>query len=314
MNEISVFFEYLSYRKKNENDLSDVTWALCETSFDFKSAFLTFIFGENQDWSKLTEFTREYSRANSRVDFYFKIEKQEYIIEVKIYDKQQHLEDYIRDFPEAKRGYITNYYLSEKKKCESEYFIKTWEEFSSHLRNNLSHNSEFIKGYLKYLDNICAIKNIKQMQLSGIQSLYSFINTLDKVIEGDYENYSYSRYTQTSKSWDIRQGRCFYLNFKNEEINDVWAWIGLYYNEQTVVCIEFDSNEGWGKPVYDILKNKEEHEKGRYRSLAYEEDGAFYFNLLNVDEFDNKEKEEQIEILKTFFNETIDYIVSLALN
>ncbi len=41
---IENFFGNLSYLKRNENDLSDITWILCESSNLFRRLFLTFFF------------------------------------------------------------------------------------------------------------------------------------------------------------------------------------------------------------------------------------------------------------------------------
>ncbi|SNR51015.1 hypothetical protein SAMN06265371_104145 [Lutibacter agarilyticus] len=37
-----LFFENIAYRKRNENDLSDITWAACCTSPSFQLLFLNF--------------------------------------------------------------------------------------------------------------------------------------------------------------------------------------------------------------------------------------------------------------------------------
>lgn len=43
------FFEYLADRMRNENDLSDITFALCKSNKDFQNLFLNFCFDENLD-------------------------------------------------------------------------------------------------------------------------------------------------------------------------------------------------------------------------------------------------------------------------
>lgn len=315
MSEISDFIEYLSWRMKDENDLSDITWSFCESSEEFRNLFLTFFFGNDKyNWNKVTEFKREYSRAGSRPDFYFKNEGVEYIIEVKINDRNQHFEQYNKKntFENAIKGYITNYKLNNY----SGYSLKTWEDFRNYIKNsNLKINRELLDGYINYLDNVCSIKEIKQMKLKAIESLYHFHNALDKIIECDNDNYFYTRYTQTDKSSDIRQGRCFQLNFKKLDIGDIWGWIGLYFNEQTVLCIEFDKNEGWGLPVFKILDSCDNHNEGIFASKPYEEDGAYYFDLLEnqLQKFESTDiVENQIEILNSFFQEVIKYVETKA--
>ncbi len=132
MNDINIFFENLSWRIKNENGLSDITWAFCESSEEFRNIFLTFFFGEDDyKWNKGVNFQREYSRAGSRPDFYFENNDIEYIIEVKINDRNQHFEQYNKPdtFASVRKGYITNYEIAN----HTEYSLKTWENFITYL-------------------------------------------------------------------------------------------------------------------------------------------------------------------------------------
>lgn len=170
---------------------------------------------------------------------------------------------------------------------------------------------DLLDGYISYLDNVCAIKSIKNMNLKGIESLYHFKNSIDRVIERDNDTFYCTRYSQTDKSSDIRQGRCFQLTLKKEEIKDIWGWIGLYFNDQTIVCIEFDKNEGWGLPVYELLDSCSEHKKGVFAETPYEEDGAYYFELTaeKLHEFEDESNvDKQIEILDSYFVEVLEYI------
>ena len=99
-NELSNFFSALAERKHNENDLSDITYALCYSDDEFCRFFLHFCFDEE---IKTFDLTREYQRDSSRPDFYFHdLENQERIIEVKLYDRNQHFNQYEKAFPSGK--------------------------------------------------------------------------------------------------------------------------------------------------------------------------------------------------------------------
>jgi len=83
-----IFFGFLSQRRYDEPHLSDITWALCNASNQFKSLFLEYCFDE-----KVTtdEIIREYRKEDSQPDFYFfDIAEKEYIIENKIDDHGDH--------------------------------------------------------------------------------------------------------------------------------------------------------------------------------------------------------------------------------
>lgn len=54
MNErINIFFESMAERLTNENDLSDITYALCKTDNDFRKFFLEYCFEEAVDTDNL---------------------------------------------------------------------------------------------------------------------------------------------------------------------------------------------------------------------------------------------------------------------
>ena len=70
---INKFFEYLAERKYHENDLSDITYALCYANDNFRKCFLNFCFKDENDSVDIDtrDLTREYSIEDSRPDFYF---------------------------------------------------------------------------------------------------------------------------------------------------------------------------------------------------------------------------------------------------
>ena len=129
---ITKFFSLLSTRQRNENHLSDITWAMCESCPEFKHYFLAFFFGENPEFKRVS-MQRECSRGKSRSDFYFKIGEQEYIIENKIYDRNDHFDQYIEDFKGATFGWIANYTVRNREGV----VIRNWESFKQYLENSI---------------------------------------------------------------------------------------------------------------------------------------------------------------------------------
>ncbi len=203
------------------------------------------------------------------------------------------------------------------------YVLKMWEDLVEYFKDFIKNTEKnkknkeekyelaFIEGYVKYVEAVCNIIKIENMNLSGITSLFNFINAVDKVIELEDNKLNCTRYTNTNKSYDHRQGRCFELQFVDGKLKDTWGWFGIYFNNQTVVCIEFNKEEGWGLPVYEKLQAKRKFTEGEYFAEPYEEDSAFYFELKKdvLEEFDELEDaEEQVEILNSFFKEVLEYI------
>lgn len=105
--QINLFFEILADRFHNENSFSDVTYILCNINEEFRKYFLSYCFDEKLNTDDLQ---REFFYDFSRPDFYFHdLSGKEKIIEVKIFDKNQHFEQYQKDFPNADYSFIANY-------------------------------------------------------------------------------------------------------------------------------------------------------------------------------------------------------------
>ena len=156
MNErINIFFESMAERLTNENDLSDITYALCKTDNDFRKFFLEYCFEEAVDTDNLI---REYADEGSRPDFYFiGRDNNEYLIEVKIYDRNQHFDQYNNQFPNAKYAYISNYILNDEDLCEADkralplWKLKTWFDYYKKLSESAIKDKDLVVGYLSYL-------------------------------------------------------------------------------------------------------------------------------------------------------------------
>ena len=119
MNSITHFIEELSSYYYHENDLSNITVALCNSNKLFCSLFVHFFFPD-LEIDNIDDIQREVPDENamgSRVDILIRLrdEDQPYIIEVKIGDKNHHFGQYEEAYniPSCRLGYIVNYNLTE---------------------------------------------------------------------------------------------------------------------------------------------------------------------------------------------------------
>ncbi|MBO5939573.1 MAG: hypothetical protein J6R18_00050, partial [Kiritimatiellae bacterium] len=186
MTDLTKFFEALSERAYKENDLSDVTYALCESDSCFRQFFINFFFKNHHpkiDASKVV-ITREFSTEWGRPDFYIRDNNGTlFIVEVKIWDGNHHFEQYnkILKGKETKGqkieegsganawhrlGYIANYDavkevpVSVDGKTIGEAVavcarVATWKEFVEELELYSCFNDSAIQAYLKYVKNVC---------------------------------------------------------------------------------------------------------------------------------------------------------------
>jgi len=288
MADMAKFFEALSERAYKENDLSDVTYAMCEADVKFRQFFLDFFFKDaHLDASKVT-IEREHSEANGRPDFWIKDEEGiSYIVEVKIWDGNHHFEQYYdildgRGEAEGntsprtdnkiwrRLGYIANYESVKDvkvgtfdKKSIEVCRVATWKEFLEGLSLYAYFDDSAIKAYAEYVKHVSPFDDFKVpehwvIETEDFKAIKTFDDNLKAVIA---QNAGVKLYTGSPRRFRSMQwmGQFFEwtIGDGNMELagKKVWGWIGARYTDKgAVVCVEFEDMSGWGKPVCDCYK------------------------------------------------------------
>lgn len=310
MNErINIFFESMAERLTNENDLSDITYALCKTDNDFRKFFLEYCFEEAVDTDNLI---REYADEGSRPDFYFiGRDNNEYLIEVKIYDRNQHFDQYNKQFPNAKYAYISNYILNDEDLCEADkralplWKLKTWFDYYKKLSESAIKDKDLVVGYLSYLGEVIHVKEFEEMDISKISCLPIFIGNIEKVAnDKDFSTYSGAKAIN----------ECYYGSFFQKE--NFYFWFGLYLPEEAIF-IGLNNDESWiTSEVKDALnKNLEKISETEFSEKPfYNSDGNHgdYWFTLKEDKYkilkDASQKDKQLEVLQGFLTSVMKSI------
>ena len=151
---INDFFKGLSERMYKENDLSDITYAMCVANSSFRQFFLDFFFRrefrlEGHD----VEFTREWDDGHgNRPDFLIEDKSLgKFYIEVKVWDKNQHFPQYLESIKDHHKeddnfhmsdqdaarhiGYIAAYKITQREYPEcSDFEVRTWGDLHDELK------------------------------------------------------------------------------------------------------------------------------------------------------------------------------------
>ena len=274
--EFNTFFQALAERLYKENNLSDMTYALCQSDDAFKQFFLDFFFGYNtiNVSREKVEISREVFFDEGRPDFTIHVGDDVYLIEVKIWDSNHHFSQYgdiLGKCPECvgHLGYIANYEidvsnLSEDDKkaydmvCNKGRTVKTWKEFARSLERYQAFNDPVIRGYIDYVRSICPfddfeLKKTNPVATSNFKEIADFINELEIKIEAMDGVFAYNSSRKFCSQ--ERMGHFFELrNYGGD--NSVWAWVGASYTQNgAVVSVDFENKDGWGKPVCEQFKN-----------------------------------------------------------
>ena len=273
---LDLFFQSLAERKKNENDLSDVTYALCQSDEVFKQFFLDFFFGDGKiDIHKeKVEIVREQSYDEGRPDFTVNVGNDTYLIEVKIWDSNHHFDQY-RSILEKKNeatghlGYIANYTIKDddlseldknalKVVCDNGRTVKTWKQLVSRLEKYQSFNDAVIKSYLSFVRNVCPFDDFELpantvIHLSDFELIRNFLKGLEEKI-ADMENVCL--YDTTKKFWSMHNMGHFFELKNYDGNNSVWGWVGATYtNDGAAISVEFENSDGWGELVCKRFPN-----------------------------------------------------------
>ena len=316
------FFQSLSTKFYHENDLSNITWAMCQSCDSFRDAFLKFFFPEIQIHQSLI-IEREKAEDDSRPDFYIENGSERFLIENKIYDTNHHFRQYDTTFninPDH-FGYITNYIIDNEDIKKEGYRLHTWEELYNSFLNKLPDNIEeqyLWRGYLRYVKNVCEIiKFDNPMNFNGLYSLYSFMKILEKQLSNRNEDcFSLSLY-DTNKCCGGGYatgvtGVNYELSYKLLTKERIWGWIGIFYwTEKPIIAMGFPDKSAWGKYYIDLIRpNEPQWANQSYFDKPYFEDGTLWFELSEnrFEELNSmKNIKDQIDLLKHFMDEVILY-------
>ena len=220
------FFAALSERAYKENDLSDVTYAMCESDICFKQFFLNFFFNKDNLDASSTSIEREHSTDWGRPDFWIRGKDGTlYIVEVKIWDGSHHFEQYydilagnnaLKDSSDKNvcrnntkiwkhLGYIANYdsiktikVFNDRSANEICGKVATWKEFITELEDWESRNETkdpMIAAYVLYVRNVCPFDDfilqdwLKNQRIADLKSAFQEIQGVSNSISKAIEEF-----------------------------------------------------------------------------------------------------------------------------
>lgn len=306
------FFEQLANYYYLENDLSNVTVALCNSNEFFKGKFIKFFFPAI-DVDEIVSIEREIpdkKGMGSRVDILIKMndEKLPYLIEVKIGDKNHHFGQYEKayDIPKERLGYITNYDCVEGKKMG--YDVKSWEEFYRYL-SSVKTADVLIHGYLRYLARVCGILDIKQkLLLSDEDFKDKVIGIFSSLCMRKTDRLNIKRRNRFDRD-TFKMVDFFYGYNPNEDKWPYFATLEFNYADRDSPFIRLFVSKSSNKEAYNMLNSSpilagegRTFEKG-VKFVWFGQSYGFHLKskLFNVLE----SPEDQIELLQNFMDEVL---------
>ena len=279
--ELNSFFQALAERRHNENQLSDITYALCQSDEAFKKFFLDSFFGSgNIDVCRdKVEITRESCFDEGRPDFEIRVGNDStYLVEVKIWDDNHHFAQYKAILGDRGKkikghlGYIANYVIApsnlsdaDRKAyeivCDKGKTVKTWKEFVRELERCQAFDDPVIKGYIHYVRSVCPFDDFELSEESVVTTLHFrkvalFINGLAQKIGSMASKGVFPYHSSREFGSQGHMGHFFELRDYDGK-NSAWGWVGANYTQNgAVVFVEFEDKIGWGKPVCEQFRDR----------------------------------------------------------
>lgn len=307
------FLENLAHYYWHENDLSNITVALCNASECFKEKFLHFFFPQIKI-DEVSSISREIWDTNgmgSRVDVHITTSSDEkYIIEVKKGDRNHHFGQYEDAFGVDMYhfGYITNYYCREG--LDLGYDVKTWSQFYEVLNHSNDLDSLSLS-YMSYLKKVCGIiKYNTPMNLKSLNAIPQFFETMDSIVAKEFKTLHISPLDEKRGAWNYS-----YKGFRIDgKTDNEWLTNGyflVYYPGPHIISIGIAGCDRI--PIKDIEKNAK-NEQFSYSNVPYIDTdwwGYLWYDLSDsaLEQMQKAESvEEQEKILNNYLNEVISSI------
>jgi hypothetical protein len=305
---METFFQKLAERVNSENNLSDMTWALCSSNNAFQKIFLDYCFDKTIK-NDIDYIKREQKKDNTRPDFLIYVnENEKYLLEVKIYDKNPH-DNYGKVFKDMPRAFIANYKLSEKNTIYN--FKKTWHGFIKYIEKQIENvngiNNSIVKGYLTYLKAVTNYFKGEPMNLNNLHSLSILLKTIKKIIKETFDDVE-PKYD----GGDEWAGYRFKFYKEKKRFN---IWFGITFGKEEIyLFIEF--LDDCSELVYEKLKKSS---SGIYfeKPEKNEEDGRIYVIIkskyLKILCNTKKSSEYQYDLLKKYFDDVMHlFLINLS--
>ena len=283
MADITRFFRALSERAYKENNLSDITYAMCEADLKFRQYFLDFFFRHARLDAKEVTIEREHYDRQGRPDFWIEKPKDKtpFIVEVKIWDGKHHFEDYFKILSKGDKvtvesnawkrlGYIANYSsikdvpLVGNTRVGEVCRVATWKEFVKGIEHYACYDDPIVAAYVEYVKRVCPFDDFSvcegwKIDVKDFLDIRRFEENVDAAIN-DASRYGCKLY-RTARRFRSQQWMGQYFEWTiggNSSLSGktVWGWLGVYYkNGGAVVCVEFENKPGWGKEICERYAN-----------------------------------------------------------
>ncbi|MFX0196400.1 MAG: hypothetical protein ACFFCW_09785 [Candidatus Hodarchaeota archaeon] len=303
---VALFLKKLGGRLSKENNLSDITWAIVQTVPAIGRDICEF-FGVTTLPNEPMEVQREYPIGDGRVDLAFITEKNTFLLENKIWDRNYHIQEYAEaacSIRNVTLGLISNHRLTS---LDSElarrygWKVRYWDEIVGFLsKREFGDSQPLVRGYIDYIKEVCSMVTIHKIRLedSILHSLFYLNILIKKIIESSsHEHFEY-RFYPAQRAFGPSCSGCYYLLTNITSRKVAYPFFGIEYSETPYIYVCLDD---WSKEIaqkFQSLINKRDD----FCEIR-KHNGEIDFLLLSkhYQSFNESNLDEQESILRNFF-------------
>jgi hypothetical protein len=270
-------FASLAERLRQENDLSDLTWAACQAAPELGEAFARF-FGVNEHEAKGISLEREYPLGDGRrIDFALLTGSGlRVFVENKIWDRNYHFKDYAglvqRHHQGAPLFLLTNHRPEAALLPDAEQLgweIRHWQELVEFIEHQASaepsadlvdkdqrsslagegRSTELIRAWTAYVKAVCDMVEIRRLHLDPT-TLYSLVSLgvlIDEFIGSSSSgDFVYKKYQTRRSHASGCSGSYYELTFQPSDAR-IWPFFGLDFEKPEHVYLALWLDTDWNR-------------------------------------------------------------------
>jgi|GEM_PF-2568806 len=331
---LTQFFASLSKRMYKENDLSDITYSLLQSSEKFMEVFVSFITNNKSRQKNSFEISREYSLdAQNRPDFFFIGKDEVILLENKVWDTNYHFNDYEKALSSHLGSYMQYIQKAPVKALISAhrlgheniitaasngFEVIYWFDFIKLLKQEIANGNfsadetSLVGGYVKYLEEVVKTVEIGEIKLTS-ESLKSIVNLLKLmkgiVIRSSEEHdgstgFSYKTDSRNKQASGDTLSGLGYIITKNGSNESAFASFYLQYDYKgkpaILIELPYDWNSGLNSRIAFEVGQTFDFER---QDRSHKEGCAFILKDSLFEVFYEADQEKQTRALLSFYNE-----------
>ena len=230
---LEAFFRFLSERLRGENDASDILYAAFKASSEFRAVVVDCL--GLPSTGPPPEVTREFSIESARPDFVVNCGEEIFLVEVKLFDRNYHYEEYCKLMVGEPRRPPTSIVLLTAHTPDRDlpgWHVVPWSELIERLERT---EDEFNRAVTHYFRRATMSERLEPISLGRPRGILYLNRALKRVIESyGSDGFTARVYNGYKDSFsEVSSGYYYELKHRSEQDRSAWPCFCLIYTDES---------------------------------------------------------------------------------